>query len=245
MGAHIQASFQHLTYRLIISIRHMMLGLYKLHGLAVAHHISVETVFLAQQLRQEIIAGGHGHTVPIVIAAHHSHRMRVLNNFLKRIQEKFVQLTRSNVRVGTAMPVTTAFGDAVNRIMLQGGGYPLRLNTVHHFRSQSRYQKRFFSITLQCTSPTRVAYDIQYGSVHIGVSQRFRLLPGDDTGTTYKLFVPGTSDCDRGRQRSGFGVVQSVNTLIREVNGNPQTGFLHKPALHGIDSLGMVAERIQ
>ena len=40
-------------------------------------------------------------------------------------------------------------------------------------------------------------------------------------------------------------IVQSVNPLIREVNGNPQTGFLHKPALHGIDGLGMIAERVQ
>ena len=223
----------------------MMLGLHKLHSLTVAHHIAVEAILLAQQFRQKIVAGGYGHTVPIVITAHHSHRMRVLNDLLKRIKKQFVQLARSHMRVGTAIPVTPAFGHTVNCIVLQSGGYSLRLDAVHHFRSQSRYQIGFFSITLQCTSPTRVAYDIQYGSIHIGVSQRFRLLSSYDTGTADKLFVPGASDGNRSRQRSGFGVVQSVNPLIREINGNPQTGFLHKPALHGIDGLGMIAERVQ
>jgi len=55
------------------------------HRFAVGDDIAVKSEFLSQQLCQKIIATGDGHAVPVIIAAHDTHGMRLLYDPAKSI----------------------------------------------------------------------------------------------------------------------------------------------------------------
>lgn len=57
MRAHIESGFKHLAYGIVIVLRHIMLVLdiYKLHRLTVAHHIPVGTDFIPEKFHKKSV----------------------------------------------------------------------------------------------------------------------------------------------------------------------------------------------
>ena len=181
MGTHVQTCFEHLAHSLVIGIGHAMLGLDILHRLAIAHHIAVKAIFLAQQFGKEIVTGRHRHTIPIVVAAHNTHRMSLLNNFLERIEIELVQFAWRYMRISTAITIASALGHTIDGIMFQRRSYALRLDALYHLRTQRSNQIRIFAVALQRTAPAGIAHHVEDRSIDIGIAQSPRLLPGDGT----------------------------------------------------------------
>ena len=170
IGADVQAGFYYLAYGFFIRIGYMVLGLNELDRFAVTYYVSFETILLAQQLCQEIIAGCYRHTVPVVITAHYTFRMRFLDDSFERIEMDLMQFAGSHMRVGTDGGIAATLRNAVNGKMFQRGSYTVLLDTFYHLCAQFAYQIRVFPVGLQHTSPARIAGYVEDGSVHIIVS---------------------------------------------------------------------------
>ena len=114
VGAYIQARFYGLSYGILIICRHMMLAEKIFHRFAVGHYVAGEAIYLPQQLGQEVVAAGDGHAVPVVVAAHHAHRVRFRYHAAERVQEDLVHFPRRHMRVRAGIAIAAAFGHAVH-----------------------------------------------------------------------------------------------------------------------------------
>ena len=106
------------------------------------------------------------------------------------------------------------------------------------------HQEGLFAITLQNTPPARVACHIQNRRIHSRIAQRLRLFPGNAARLMHQRTVPCATDADWRWERRCLCMVQPVDALIGEIDGNAQAGLFDKPFLYLVDGLHVIAERI-
>lgn len=198
-----------------------MFGVDVFHSLAVADHIAVEAVFVAQQVGEEIAAGGHRDAVPVVVAAHDAHRPGFADHAAERVEIHLVEFARGDVGVGAAVAVAAALGDAVSRIVFECRGDALRLDAADHLDAQLGDQERVFAVALHDTAPAGIARHVENRGVDVLIAQDPGFVSGDLAGPVHQRPVPGRADGDGRRERCGAAVVQTVDALVGELHGMP------------------------
>src|SRR5690606_1628700 len=152
---------------------------------------------MAKQVGQKVMTGSHRNAVPIVVTTHDTHRGCFLDHPAKRVKVHLMHFTRGNMRISSCISVTASFWNAVDCVMLQGGGYSLLLNAQYHLFAELGDVEWIFTITFNNTSPALVSGYVQYRCVDIGIAEGLCLAPCNFSGMSYKSFIPGTAYIDR------------------------------------------------
>ena len=186
---------------------------------------------MAQQVGEEIAAGGHRNAVPVVVAAHDAHRPGFADHAAERIEVHLVEFARGDVGIGAAVAVAAALRDAVSRVVFERRGDALRLDAADHLDAQFGDQERVFAVALHDAAPAGIARHVEDRGVDVPVAQDPGFESGDLARTAHQRPVPGRSDGDGRRERRGAAVVQAVDALVGELRGDAQPGLLDEPAL--------------
>ena len=138
------------------------------------------------------------------------------------------------MRVGACLAVASANGHTVDGEMLRSGCESTLLQTEYHLLAEFSDKIRILAVAFHYPAPARIARDVEKRSVDVGVAECVRLLGRNAGYLPDKVLVPCGSLAALRREHSGAVMVESADAFIREIDGDAESGLLHKPLLYGV-----------
>ena len=214
------------------------------HRITVAHHIALESQIIPETIREPILAALNRDAVVVVVGTHHSQQAGPSYHFTPRVYMYVFHFVGSHLRIHPRHTFAPTLVVGVCDEMLACGSHlVIRLHTGSHLHSKFRHQIRGLSIDFFITSPSLVSAHIQNRGIDIGISQQPCLPAGNPADLVHQFLVPSVSYAQLSGEICRAICLDTADSLIGEIHGNPQTGFLYKETLHDIERLRVFRSR--
>ena len=220
----------------------MVLGVEKLEGFAVRHHVALEAPFVAQYVGEKPAAASDGLAVVVVVRTHHAQRAGLSYGLAEGFEVEGAHFALAHMGIGAGVAVAASHRDGVHGKVLGGSHQPVGLQSDDHLLAQFAHEIRVFAIRLHAAAPAGVLGYVEYRRVDVGVAQRHGFLGFCVGYLPYQLSVPCASLTCLVGEVGGAIVAETAYALVGEVDGDAQSGLFDKPALHGVEGVDMSLE---